>query len=342
MRRLPNSLGLLSMLVATIGLEVSVWGQIRLPGKADLPPLAVEGTVEQLQAARGLIAVKSSADQPWILQFQRNSRVDIKGKAKTDFLAPGQCVIFSATVDTKSGKIEEKISKLTLFTPDMRRTLGVFPDQGFGTQGADPFENPARKTLEKPAQRLPAGGSPALGGTKGRFARGSKAAVPATRTFDIHGQIIGLKNGKLSVRAPNPYLPPVLTVEIAEEADIDVELAGLSALALVRPGDRIAARCQQVAPNAGRILEAEITLSQPLSAGAEGATPRKKGPLPRHAGKEKHPAEARPAENDDASAPGQSDQTPEKPTKKPGKRFPKPRGGKTPDAGGETAKEPEA
>lgn len=337
MGRLPNGLCMVSMLVAMTGVDVSAWGQIRLPAKADLPPLAVEGTIEQLQMARGLIMVKSTADQPWILQFQRNSRVDIKGKAKTDFLAPGQCVIFSATIDTKTGKIEEKVSKLTIFSPDMRRTLGVFPDQGFGAQGADPFEKPARKTLDKPAPRLPGGGSPALGGTKGRPARGAKAAVPDTRTFDIHGQIIGLKNGKFSIRAPNPYVPPVLTVEIEEEADIDVELAGLPALALVRPGDRIRARCQQVAPTAGQILEAEVTLSQPLSAGAEGITGRKKLAA-KHAGKEKHPTEAKPAENEDASPPGKSEDL----DKKPAKKGSKPRKGKEPDAPGGIPKEPEA
>lgn len=317
-----------SLAVSASGLWA--WAQIRRPPKPDLPPLAVEGTIEQLQMARGLVAVKSTADQPWILQFQRDSRVDVKGKAKTDFLAPGQCVIFSATVDTKTGKIEEKISRLTIFTPDMRRTLGVFPDQGF--QGLGPFDKPAaEKTIEKPAPRLPAGGSPAFGDKKGRPARGAKAAMPATRTFDIHGQIVGIKNGKFSVRAPNPYVPPVLTVEIEDDADIDVEVAGLPALAFVRPGDRIAARCQQVAPNAGRILEAEITLSQPLSAATEGMPARKKPASAKHAGKEKHTdkhaEEAKPGETDDTSPADQGHEV----RKKPAKKAAKPRRNATPD-----------
>ncbi len=341
MSPLRNTLGLLSILAAAIVLEGPAWGQLRRPAKPDLPPLGVEGTIEQLQMARGLVAVKSSADQSWILQFQRDSRVDVKGKAKADFLAPGQCVIFSATVDSKTGKIEDKISKLTIFTPDMRRTLGVFPDQGFGSPGTSPFDKPADKSFEKPAPRLPGGGAPAFGGAKGRTPRGAKApgakaAAPATRTFDIHGQIVGLKNGKLSVRAPNPYLPPVLTVEIDDAADIDVELAGLAALALVRPGDKISARCVQVAPNAGRILEAEITLSQPLSAATEGPAARKKLPLAKHPGKEKHADEAKPSEDDNAPPAGQTEEG----HKKPARKGAKPRWNDAPDDNPEPPKEP--
>jgi len=338
MRCLSRAL-VVSVVAATVVLSSPAGAQIRLPPKADLPPLAVEGTIEQIQVARGLVAVKSSADQPWILQFQRDSRVEVKGKAKTDFLAPGQCVLFSATVETKTGKIEEKVSKLTIFTPDMRRTLGVFPDQGFG--GLGPFDKGGgEKGGEKPAFRPPAGGGPGFGSAKGRPTRGgAKAGVPATQAFDIHGQIVGMKNGKFSIRAPNPYVPPVLAVEIDEAADIDVELAGLPALALVRPGDRIAARCQQVGPNAGRILEAEITLSQPLSASSEGAVARKKPISAKHAGKEKHAAEAKATEKENEAVP--SDESGQV-RKKAAKKALKPRGAKKPDADGQTPKEPDA
>lgn len=340
MCRLFHALVFVPVLGATTILALPAGAQIRLPAKADLPPLAVEGTVEQIQMARGLVAVKSSADQPWILQFQRGSQVEVKGKAQTDFLAPGQYVIFNATVETKTGKIEEKVSKLTIFTPDMRRTLGVFPDQGF-QQGFGPFDKGAgEKPAEKPAFRQPAGGAPAFGGGKGRLPRGgAKPAASATRAFDIHGQIVSVRNGKLSIRAPNPYVPPLLAVEIDESADIDVELAGLPALALVRPGDRIAARCQQVAPNAGQILQAEITLSQPLSAGAEGGLARKKPSSAKHAGKEKPAVEPKAGAGEDNPAP--ADEGGEV-RKKPAKKAIKPRRAEKSDGDAEPPKDPEA
>ncbi len=177
----------------------------------------------------------------------------------------------------------------------------------------------AETSAESPALRRP-GGSPPFARPKGRAPRGTKSSVQATKAFDIHGQIIGLKNGKVSVRAPNPYVPPVLTVEVDEAADIDVELAGLAALALVRPGDRISARCQQVAPNAARILQAEITLSQPLSA-TEGTGARKKPASARHPTKEKPKAEGEPSADDDM--PPADDTAPAH--KKPAKKATKPR-----------------
>jgi hypothetical protein len=271
--------------------------QVRRAGQPDLPPLNLAGTIQEM--GRGMIGVTSTSDQPWILQLQPTSRIEVKGTAKADFLAPGQCVLFTATVDVRNARVDEKIRKLTIFTPDPRRPLGAFPDQGIG--GGDD-KAAAEKPAEKPAFGAPSFGAPAA--AKGRKARlGAKSAAPVTQSFEIHGQITGVKNGKLSLRVPNPYFSPALVIEVAEDAEIDVELSGPAVLALVRQGDKIQVRGTQVGQNAGRIGEAEITLNEPL--GAPQETPAKK----KTAGK------TRAKKGEESSEPVPADEAPQAPKK---------------------------
>ncbi|MCR4412608.1 MAG: hypothetical protein NUV77_09315 [Thermoguttaceae bacterium] len=290
-----------------------VAAQVRRPGQPDLPPLNLAGTIQEM--GRGMIGVTSTSDQPWVLQLQPTSRIEVKGTAKADFLAPGQCVLFTATVDVRNARVEEKIRKLTIFTPDQRRPLGAFPDQGIGGgEGKPAAERPSEKPAEKPAFGAPSFGAP--GATKGRKSRlGAKNAAAVTQAFEIHGQITGVKSGKLSLRVPNPYFSPALTVEVAEDAEIDVELCGPAVLALVRQGDKIQVRGTQVGQNAGRIGEAEITLNEPL--GATQETPAKK----------KTTGKARAKKGEESDEPAPADETPQAPrksAKKPAKSRLKP------------------
>ena len=74
-------------------------------GPGNLPELSAQGTIDGFHS--GMLWVKG-ANEKWAFQVPRDAKVEIKGKVKPEFLTPGHCVQFTATVDMKSGKVEEK------------------------------------------------------------------------------------------------------------------------------------------------------------------------------------------------------------------------------------------
>jgi len=272
----------------------------RIPRKPpELPKFNLSGTLDRLDGRR--IVLTTEAGYTWILQPKRNLQVELTGKAKPAFLAPGQFIAFLAKLDTKRGTTVEKVARLTVFLPDKRRQPGILPDLGFGDLEKETLtkrQGSLTETLgNNPSaarSELSAASGSAPGGKKGRSAA-AKVSTANIESFVIHGKIISIKKGRLLVQVPeNMFVKPSLKVEVAEDANIDVELSGVSALAFVRPGDHIQARGDQIGEGMGYANILTFRLAQPL-----GTPPLPKKPPP----KTKRPAQKNPSPSKEKTKP---------------------------------------
>jgi hypothetical protein len=222
-------------------------------GRPQLQPERVEatGTIE-LVSPRGIIALTTAAGETWQVQIARNAKVQVLGTATAAVVQPGQYIAFTADVDKKRAAVQEKVGKLTIFTPSEHLMVGAFPAQGglgAGGLGAG------------------AGAAPAIGQNPG----GAGDTGPPVEGFQIGAQIRSIKKGKLSLFAPNTYFRPTFEIELAEEPEISLDLAGVNYVTLAKKGDKIQARGAQVGPNAAQVNEVVIELAEPL--GSQQAEP---------------------------------------------------------------------
>jgi hypothetical protein len=308
-----------------------------------LPEMNVAGTIEGVK--NGVLVVKTVGKETWAVQVSPQAKVEVKGKVKSAFLSPGQYVQFTATVDTKTGKAEDKVSRLTLFTPNLRVQPGALPDQGFGNLGGkDKGGGKAGgKDGDKGAFALPPFGGNAPGGftpggtTKGRKTRTGGGKAPgavAKQSLDLRGQIGQIKDGVMSVQVPGFK---TVTVELADDAEVELELEGRAGLAAAIPGATVQLRGQQVGAQAemqfGRANDVQITLSRELNLSEPEASGKKKGPKgvrskrPAETGDEPAPAgdAKEPKDPKDAKEPNdpKDAKEPKKGAKRPGKGAPK-------------------
>ena len=84
--------------------------------------------------------------------------------------------------------------------------------------------------------------------------------------FDVRGQVTGISGGKVRLYVPNDYFRSNVRLEIAEGADIDVEIDDPIAYTLARKGDKIRVSGRQCLGNQGYATDLEITLGEPLGA----------------------------------------------------------------------------
>lgn len=265
-----------------------------------LPELQLEGTVEDV--GPGVLRVRSQAGQTWVLRLIPDAIVQVTGKATAEFLSAGQCIALIADVDTRRNRIEAPVTRLTIFNPDPERPLGAAPSQGFGGVleggsgqgkkrgegmkvpfgpmgpfGPGPGLGPGMGPGLGPAEGSQPGWEPPARGAR-RGSSGSTAGGkggPLVQRLEVRGRISSIKAGKVALHVPS--FKSTLKLEIAKEAEIDVDLTSPSAVGLAQKGDRILARGRQVGEHAGQVNEVEITLSQPLGAGPAG----KRGPAAR-------------------------------------------------------------
>ena len=257
----------------TLGLWILTSGgaaPAQFPGRPPVQPARVDisGTIEAM--VPGYLKVKTAADQSWTLQIARNAKILVTGKATVGFLSTGHFVSFVADVDKRRSKVEEKVSKLTIFTPSPERAMGAFPGGMGGAEGGlgpNPF-GPG------PGFQQPPAGGPNAG--------------PPVESYEIVGRIASMKKGKVTVYVPNPFFKPALQIELAEEVDIDLDLAGPALYSLAKQGDKIEARGIQVRETAAQVNEVTIELAEPLG------PPQKKRPVrPPRVTRPKTPVEPR-------------------------------------------------
>ena len=221
------------------------------PQAQPLPTFNLSGTLNALNA-NGFV-LTTEAGFTWLLQAKRDTKVELTGKAKPAFLAPGQCVNVFATLDLHEGTMQGKARRLTVFSPGDKRAFGILPDLGFGE--LEEATRARQQTSEKPPgstdqtdEAVSKAEPDQVSHSDAKEPQNKRRRPAKTGSFAINGRIIGVKNGKLTVQVPpNPFVPTSLTIEVAEDADIDVELTGLSALRLALSGDHIQASGDQVA-----------------------------------------------------------------------------------------------
>jgi len=247
------------------------------------------GTVEAV-APGFLIQIKSVAGQPYLLQLTQNSQVQVKGTAKADVLGPGSFISFVAEVDKRRSQVQDKIAKLTLFTPSPQRPLGAFPGQkdAEGPLSPDPFDVKGASEA-KPKARAPTGRAPTEGWSRSVVGRSrqhkDEDEGPPVETFEIVGQITGIdKTGKLIVHAPNPYFKPAVEIELGDDPEIELDVAGLALYTLAKPGDKVQVRGRALEPQMGldqmgqnvvQVMDLTIELAEPLST-VQAEQPKKK------------------------------------------------------------------
>lgn len=243
-------------------------GQMR-----NLPQLDLQGTVDYV-AVPGL-KLTSDAKQTWMLRVTTETKVEIKGKASQDKLVPGTYIAFTAEVNKKGARVDEKVKEVTIFTPSNRMQVGAVPEgaglsgmSGLNVGGSDqPFGAAA-----------PAAGGKGAGRSKGAAKNAAKAAAgKTTETFEVKGQISSIKSGKVTLKVPNDYFKASLRFELAEDAEVSVDIEGTLAScgplpSLIKPGDRVEVKGVQMAENAGNVSELKVTLG-----GAAGEEPAAKG-----------------------------------------------------------------
>jgi hypothetical protein len=239
-----------------------------MPGRPQQPPIDARGTIEAL--GPGLIRIKSVVGQPYMLQLVKTTTVHITGTAKPDVLGRGSFVSFFAEVDQRSGEVQGKVGELTLFTPSLERPLGAFPGGRPKAAGQDPFgQNPlaadAGAGFQAPGAEQPPAGTRQRR-TRTRRAAQNEAEGPAIQSFEIVGRIAGIdRAGKITVYARNPYFKPTVEIELTEDPHIELDLADPRMLAMVKPGDQVQARGQQVAPNVVQVKDLTIELAEPFT-----------------------------------------------------------------------------
>ncbi len=217
-----------------------------------LHPVQVSGTI--LQVGPHSVAIKAANGQNWVLNLRQDTKVKITGSAEPEMLAPGTYVRFTATIDKHTTKGQEKIDKLTLFTltPGVaERTLGIerasehpkgeeeknaAGQPGPGGAGPAPGKaDAAAPDIEIPEQQSVA---PPAAKRRGPGAKLPGKSVPDVAAYDICAQVVSFHNGRLIVNVQNRFFKPKITVELAADAQIGLDLADMS---LVKPGDKVAA-----------------------------------------------------------------------------------------------------
>lgn len=274
--------------IAASGL--SAWGQFNpMQGPMRRPqegPRGVPGAQAQRIEASGIveavspqaIRILSPTGQPWDLVPAKGCKLTLTGKAMPDVLRPGMFVLFTAEVEKRTGIVAEPVATLIICSADQHHLPGVFPE---GTRPVEPGEGGADAGQGMPGG-LPGGG---FGGPLGgelpanprarspRQPRGVPDSPPSER-FEICGRITNIaKTGKITVMAPNQYIRAPITFELAENADISLELSGAEAAPLIRKGAKVEGMGTQIGPSAAQITELKVDLPEPLTFAEPKKTP---------------------------------------------------------------------
>jgi len=274
-----------------------------------------------LPDAKGVVP-EAADKREWTVFWKEDTKVKVMGPAETDALTPGTCVRFTAQIDKRTSKAVEKVAKLTIFTQSpgvAERTIGV--DRASEHPAGKPGEaNPAGHPPGQPNPQGPvAGATPAAKPGPAAVAgadlsedtssetpaprpraHGAKApdkSVPDVAAYDVCGKITSFRKGVLVVAAKNRFFRTTVTVELSDDAKIDLDLGDHS---VTKSGDRIGVMGFYVTPGTlviTRDIQARLanpfvpasTRSRRTRPGAHGSDA-----VRRPGGNSKQPAEVKP------------------------------------------------
>lgn len=237
----------------------------------NLPVLQTTGTVDAV--VPGYIRIITAQNQTIVLQVLPTAKCQLTGNAKPDALTPGFYVRFLAEVNKRRGTVDEKITSMTIFTPSITRQPGADEDLGMGTTFGP---RPGAEIAKAEGKAKPAfGAKAAADAAKAAVGAGAKGA--GGQVFDIRGQITSVSNGKVKIHVPTMHFRQLLTVEVAEDANIEVELDDPMGYTLARKGDKIEVQGRLATGGDRGIAEQlDIVLSEPLAAAQDAKKGRAK------------------------------------------------------------------
>jgi len=266
------------MFLCVIGWAAAAFGQRTIT----LNPVQLRGDIVQI--GLGKIAIKSANGQNWILNLRANTKIKVTGTAEPEMLTQGTCVRFTASIDKRTGRGQEKINQLTIFTETpgvAERTLGVERasehPQGneAGNAGGPPGPQPPGDRPGPNADKaraaatddldLTEGGAASPKATKrrGPGAKGPDKSVPDVASYDVCAQVVSHRGGRLIVSVQNRFLKPRITVELAPDAQIGLDLGNLS---VAKPGDKLSGMGFYITPGTCEVvMNVEIALANPLA-----------------------------------------------------------------------------
>jgi hypothetical protein len=251
------------------------------PPKA--PPFELSGTFQRVEG--DVVVMRTAAGYTWYLRPAPKVQIHFVGKATPAFLTSGQAVAFFAKLDKRRGETVEEVQRLTVFTPNEKRQFGIQPDLGFGDLERKSFEERQRNEALKRSPGVlssPGVASTATTGVPPAQKEERTKKRPPSRSGDVdsfivRGRILSATKGELLVEVPdNGFVRNRLTVEIADTADVSVELDGLPVLLLGQPGDHVQASGDQVAEGRGFAKDLRFRAARVLGAQTDGKKPRGK------------------------------------------------------------------
>jgi hypothetical protein len=253
------------------------------PKKA--PQFNLSGTLDRIEG--NALVLTTGANYTWVLRPAAKVQIYLSGKAVPAFLASGQTIAFFAKLDTRRGATVEPVRRLIVFTPTEKRPFGIQPDLGFGDLEKETFEKlqqtegpkqPDAKPPVSESESIASDGAPAAKQGKNAAKRTSPKDV---NSFIVRGKILSVKKGgELLVGIPNNGFvkKPTLLVEVANDADITVDLVGPPALLVfVQPGDHIQASGDQTGEARGDARDLRIRTDRLLGVPSEAKKPSRTG-----------------------------------------------------------------
>lgn len=239
----------------------------------------LSGTLDRVEG--NALMLTTAADFTWILRPKPKVEIFLTGKAVPAFLAPGQAVVFFAKLDMRRGTTVEEVRRLTVFVPDKKRPLGIRPDLGFADLEKASFgeqletgEVKSREGEPRTPESRTTSSSRAASAKSGKHVP-KEAASKDVGSFVVCGRILSANKGTLHVLAPNNvfFKQTELTVTIAADANIAVELSGLPVLALLQPGDHVQASGDQMGPGLGETSSLRFRIDRLLGTPADAKKP---------------------------------------------------------------------
>jgi hypothetical protein len=318
-------------------------GSLQAQRTITLHHVEISGTVVQV-VPRGVV-LKSATGKEWGLKMDKETSIKVTGTADPAMLTPGTCVRFTATIDKRTSKAQDKLDQITIFTESAAvadRTLGVeragsrpqakegpaMPGQPRGPGGPPGGRGPGRpgapgqpgqgQAQPAPGEEAPPEIAPdpapvddGAGKLKSpkRRGKGPDKSVPDVAAYEVCAQIVSCHNGRLTVNVQNRFLKSKITAELAADAKIDLDLGNLS---VVKPGDKISGEGFYL--NEGiceKTLSVEVALANPLlPPGSRARRPRpvaKGDASHKPAGKTKPDSETAAKKKAGAAAPAEKD-----------------------------------
>jgi hypothetical protein len=236
----------------------------------------LSGTLDRVEG--NALMLTTGANYTWILRPKPKVEIFLSGKAVPAFLAPGLAVVFFAKLDTRRGTSVESVRRLTVFIPDKRRPLGIRPDLGFADlekasygERLETAEVGWREGEPQTTRSRSTSANAAASAVKSEKRAAKEAATKDVDSFVVSGRILSVNRQELVVLVPNNlfFKQTKLSVTVAQDANIAVELTGLPALALIQQGDHVQASGEQMGIGLGEASSLRFRIDRLLGAPVE-------------------------------------------------------------------------